>query len=121
MAAQRPISDRLGIKPGSRVLLVSTPPGFSIEPLPSGARIDYAPPADTVLVFVTNRAEFADRVPAAARSLSARGQLWVGYPTHARASISGEALSELGASIGLDSVALFALDDAWSAVQMKRR
>lgn len=118
---ERTVSDKLGIRAGGSVLLVSTPPGFSLGPLPPGARIDYAPPADTVVVFVTSSAEFLDRVPAAVRSLGARGQLWVGYQHTGKSAIARETLRDLGARVGLDSVALFSLDDTWSAVQMKRR
>lgn len=120
MAGPRTVSDKLGIRAGGSILLVSAPPGFSIDPLPPGARIDYAPPADTVLVFAATSAEFLDRVPAAVRSLGARGQLWVGYPANSKTDLTRDTVRDLGASIGLDLVALHSLDDNWSAVRLKR-
>ena len=80
MSSTKPIGEKLGIRSGNRILLVSSPPGFSIDPLPPGASVDYAPPADCVLLFVSTKAEFLDRVPSAANSLSKLGALWVAYP-----------------------------------------
>ena len=119
MASAKRLSEKLGIRPGGRILMVAAPAGFSLEDLPPGATIDYAPPADTMLVFVTSKAEFLDRVPPAARSLSARGALWVGYPKGSKVDVNRDVLRELGATMGLDTIALFAIDDTWTALRFK--
>ena len=120
MSSTKPIGEKLGIRSGNRILLISSPPGFSIDPLPPGASVDYAPPADCVLLFVSTKAEFLDRMPSAANSLSKLGALWVAYPKGSKVELNRDSLRELGAGIGFDTVALFALDDTWTALRFKR-
>ena len=77
-----PLPRKLGIREGSRVLLVGAPSGFSLGPVPSGtsfARSARAP-LDVVLLFTRTLADLRRRFPSAVRALDPAGRLWVAWP-----------------------------------------
>lgn len=121
MASERPLAEKLQIRQDNRILLVASPPGFDIGELPPGAAVDYAPPADLVLVFVSTREEFLDRVPAALPALKPLGLIWVGYPKGRNDGVNRDVLRELSHQLGLETIALVSIDDTWSALRLKRQ
>src|SRR5437867_9237218 len=58
-----PLRRKLGIREGSRVLLVTPPPRFELGPLPAGARLVRGArgPLDVVLLFCTTHRDLRRR------------------------------------------------------------
>jgi len=58
-----PLAAKLGIREGSRVLVVGAPPGFSLRPLPAGVELLTGARADldVAVLFVTREAELRRR------------------------------------------------------------
>ena len=80
-----PLPRKLGIREGSRVLLVGAPSGFSLGPVPSGTSFARSArgPLDVVLLFTTTLADLRRRFPSAVRALDPAGRLWVAWPKKA--------------------------------------
>jgi len=82
-----PLPKKLGMREGSRVLVVNAPDGFdrSLTPMPEGTKMltKISKPLDVGVLFAVERAELVrwfDRMVAA---LDTAGRLWVAWPKKA--------------------------------------
>ena len=125
------VAERLLIKPGMRVLLIS--PGWDasglIGPLPSGATA-VAPGAagpgqvaNVVVLFVRNEAELRAHLADAAAAAGGDGLLWLAYPklsSGIATDLSRDAITPLTDSLaGLTGITLIAVDATWSAMRLR--
>src|SRR4029450_467404 len=100
-----PLARKLGIREGSRVLVVGAPSGFSLRAVPPGAPFASSArgPLDVVLLFPTTLADLRRRFPAAVRALDPAGRLWVAWPKKAAAvetDLTFEVVPRLGQGAG---------------------
>jgi hypothetical protein len=121
-----PLPRKLGIRDGSRVLLVSPPPGFTLLPLPPDAQLLRRPAGalDVVVLFATKRRELERRLTALARSLDPAGRLWVAWPKKAarvETDLTFDAVQEAGLSAGLVDNKSASLDRVFQGVQFVYR
>jgi hypothetical protein len=81
--------------------------------------------AGLVLLFVHGLAELEALLPAAKERLAPGGALWVGYikGTSKRhvAGLHRDTIAAHAQAIGLEPVAMIAIDDDWSALRLKAR
>ena len=101
-----PLPKKLGIREGSRVLLVGAPSGFSLGPVPSGTSFARSArgPLDVVLLFTRRLADLRRRFPTAVRALDEAGRLWVAWPKKAAeivTDLSFEVVQRTGLDAGL--------------------
>src|SRR5438067_926892 len=77
-----PLVQKLGIKPGSRLLVVNEPDGFRdlLVGLPNDVTTDPADEADVIVFFSTAAAEVKEQVPRLKKQLAPGGGLWVAWP-----------------------------------------
>jgi hypothetical protein len=122
-----PLPKKLGLRAGSRVLLVGAPRDFILSPLPPGAvlhrrrvRADY----DIVLLFAADlRGLVAGFTPAATATVI-NGAVWVCWPKRASGvatDLDENAVREHGLSGGLVDVKVAAVDGTWSGLKFVRR
>ena len=82
-----PLPQKLGIKPGHRLLLLGAPDDFlpvDLGPLPDVTVLRRpSPPVDVAVAFAVTRDELVRRFDAARTALAADGGLWVAYPKKA--------------------------------------
>jgi hypothetical protein len=99
-----PLARKLGIREGSRALVVGAPSGFSLGPVPAGASLARSArgPLDVVLVFTTTKADLRRRFPTAVRALDPAGRLWVAWPKKA-AQVGTDLTFEIVQGVGLDA------------------
>jgi hypothetical protein len=99
-----PLTRKLGIREGSRVLVVGAPSGFSLGPVPTGASFARSArgPLDVVLVFTTTLTDLRRRFPNAVRALDPAGRLWVAWPKKA-ALVDTDLTFEIVQRVGLDA------------------
>jgi hypothetical protein len=99
-----PLARKLGIREGSRVLVVGAPSGFSLGALPTGTSFARSArgPLDVVLVFTATLADLRRRFPAAVRALDPAGRLWVAWPKKA-ADVDTDLTFEIVQRVGLDA------------------
>lgn len=125
--AEKSVAEKLQIKQGTRVLLVNAPRDLrdKLGVLPANASLStkVAAPVDMVQFFATSRKEL-DELAKAKGALAPKGILWVMYPKgtskNYKADINRDSIREYAATIGLQAVALVAIDDDWSALRLKR-
>jgi hypothetical protein len=127
MASDKPLAQKLQIKPGQRVRLINAPRGYAgrLSPLPDGAvlvRKDGAS-ADVIQLFVDSRAELEDTLALAKAALSGpQGSLWVTYykgTSKIKTDIHRDSINAYAHTLGLEGVAMVSIDDDWSALRLK--
>ena len=118
-----PLPRKLGIRDGSRVLLVHPPAGFAavLGELPDGARIvDAGEGLDVVVVFVTELADLRGQFADLAASIDPAGGLWVAWPKRASGvatDVDENRVREIGLEAGLVDNKVCAIDGTWSGLR----
>ncbi|MGK5009486.1 DUF3052 family protein [Janthinobacterium sp. MDB2-8] len=91
--------------------------------LPAERRVSEGESADWILLFARSRAELERYLPAAQARLAPGGALWVAYRkggVKAGSDIHRDDLRHFAQTVGLDSVAIIAIDAGWSALRLKQ-
>jgi hypothetical protein len=129
MSVDPAVPQKLGLKPGTRVLLVNAPEGYreallTAEP---GLALEVAGSAqtdrvDAIHLFATNRAELDQLGPLALAAWREGGRLWVSYPkgssgveTDLNRDVDWGPLAEAG----FRPVTQVAIDSVWSALRFR--
>jgi hypothetical protein len=120
-----PLPRKLGIKPGSRVAVVSAPNSFlesTLQPLPDqvGLRSAARGPLDVIVFFTKRRAELERGFAKLASTLDPAGSLWIAWPKRAsgvETDLSEDTLREVGLPHGLVDTKVCAIDDTWSGLR----
>jgi hypothetical protein len=123
-----PLPQKLGIKPGARLALLSAPRGFAavLGALPADVRVvtTLTAAADVVLLFSKSLAALQSGFAAAARHLGERGALWVAWPKKASGvltDLDDDRVRAVGLDAGLVDNKVCAVDAVWSALRFARR
>jgi hypothetical protein len=121
-----PLPKKLGVREGSRVLVVGAPEGFELGTLPSGTELvrSARAPLDVVLLFVTRRAELERRFPKLAGALDPSGRLWVAWPKKAsrvETDLTFEAVQRIGLGAGLVDNKSASIDAVFQGLQFVYR
>jgi hypothetical protein len=121
-----PLPRKLGVREGSRVLLVGAPDGFDLSEMPPGSRIvDRARGTlDVIVFFVRGRAELERRFGGLVRALGAAGRLWVAWPKKAskvETDLTFDAVQRAGLAAGLVDNKSASIDDVHQGVQFVYR
>ena len=124
----RPLVDKLGIAPGTTVVLLGGPPAYAglLGELPEGARIVTRLPATARFIhqFARLRVELDAAIPRAARALADDGMLWVSWPKRASrlpTDITEDVVRAVALPLGLVDVKVCAVDEVWSGLKLVRR
>jgi len=120
-----PLPQKLGIKPGHRLLLLGAPAGFledDLGPVPEGVQVvrRAAPPVDVAVAFAVTTAELARRFDAARAALAADGGLWVAYPKKAAkvpTELDFTSVQTHGLATGLVDNKSCAVTEVWSGLR----
>jgi hypothetical protein len=121
-----PLSKKLGIRDGHRVVLLDAPAGFAstLEPLPSvmlASNIPRAGEVDIVVAFVTKKADLIKRITAAHARLAQNGGLWIAWPKKASkvpTDITEDTIREVALPRGLVDNKVCAVDEVWSGLRL---
>ena len=122
---EKSLAQKLQIKDGHKVLLIGASGDYKASlDLPSGVAVveKSSEPVDVIQVFLTSRKDMESQLPALKKLLKPRGILWASYPkgtSKIKADINRDSIREYVHTIGLETVALVALDDTWSALRLK--
>jgi hypothetical protein len=123
-----PLIKKLGIRTGSRVLLVSEPKGFgrTLGSLPPEAELrrQARAPLDVIVVFATELTELRRRFATLARALDPSGRLWVAWPKKAakvETDLSFEIVQRIGLEEGLVDNKSASIDGVFQGVQFVYR
>jgi hypothetical protein len=117
---------KLGIKPGSRIAIVSAPEGFlesTLQPMPDEVELRSRArgPLDVLLFFTKRRAELERRFDTLANALDPAGALWVAWPKGASGvptDLTENAVRDVALPKGLVDTKVAAIDDVWSGLKL---
>jgi len=118
-----PLPRKLGIKPGSRVLLVSPPDRFELGELPGDVTLHSRPgqePYDVVLAFCPDLAALHRRFVPLADRLTRAGALWIAWPKRSsgvRTDLNENVVRDVGLAAGLVDVKVAAVDAVWGGLK----
>ena len=122
--SEKPVAQKLLIKEGKKVLFVNEPKGYR-DSIGLPKNIDVAKGvqnADIIQVFVDSRKELEEQLPKLKKCLNTNGMLWVTYKkgsSKIKSDVNRDSIYEYGISIGLQGVAMIAVDESWSALRLK--
>ena len=120
--SETPLPRKLGIREGSRVLVLGAPQGFALGRLPTGVELARRArgPIDVVLFFTTRSAELSRRFAGLARALDPAGRLWVAWPKKVAAvdtDLSFESVQRVGLDTGLVDNKSASIDQTYQGLQ----
>jgi len=123
-----PLPRKLGIRAGSRLLVVAPPADFDalLGELPHDVEW-VAPPAaavDVAVLFVLDSASLHGQFTPLAELLQPAGGLWVAWPKRSsgiETDLGEGAVRELGLAAGLVDNKVCAIDATWSGLRFVRR
>jgi hypothetical protein len=119
-----PLIQKIGIKPGHRVLLRNHPASFvkDLGPLPEGAKSSdrLSGKANVVVYFTDKRAALEKDFARLSSTLVPDGMLWIGWPKKASGrptDLTEDVVREIGLERGLVDVKVCAIDETWSGLK----
>ena len=118
-----PLVNKIGIKPGHRLLLVNGPKNFAstLGELPSDNKLVSKDKAfDVAIVFATSAAELDKRLRETKRSMEQNGMVWVGWPkktSGVATDLLENKVRDIGLAAGLVDIKVCAIDDTWSGLK----
>jgi hypothetical protein len=120
----KPLVQKLGIKPGFRILVVGVPVAYGefVGGLPAQVTMVSGPrPAiDMVHVFATEAAALGDQLRRYRDAIAPDGMVWVSWPKKSSGvptDLTDQVVRTTALPLGLVDVKVCALDDIWSALK----
>jgi hypothetical protein len=117
-----PLPKKLGVKDGSRVLLLGAPEGFALDGVDAGRSARGT--ADVIVSFHTERREFERRLPKLRALMDPAAGLWIAWPKKAsklETDLDFAAVQETGLAAGLVDNKSASIDDDWQALRFVYR
>lgn len=120
-----PLAKKLGIRQGNALAVLDEPAGFRecLHPLPDGVRlrksIGLSP--NIVVVFATDRAKLAGRLPRVAEAIFPDGAIWVAWPKRSAkvaTDITEDTVRDVALPLGLVDNKVCAISDIWSGLRV---
>jgi hypothetical protein len=125
--AEKPVLQKLLLKPGMRAAVLNAPPSYAEMlhgQLPSDVSLSAALDGsgfDFIQAFATQREQLLSDGPAWRQALKPNGLLWVSYPkgNAMHTDLNRDVVRTTVQQVGLDTVAQVAIDETWSALRLK--
>jgi hypothetical protein len=117
-----PLVQKIGIKPGYRLVLRNHPPSFlrDLGKLPDGVTSRSSGKANVVVYFTDRRSALEKDFPGLAGNLQPDGMLWIAWPKKASGRVTDlteDVVRETGLGFGLVDVKVCAIDGIWSGLK----
>lgn len=123
----KPLVEKLGVKPGSTLVLLGAPEGAEklLEPLPVGVTLRYRNRGrrEMTIWFVTSRREFERRFGTVAKSV-AEGTLWMAWPKRSsgvETDLTEDVIRDVALAAGMVDTKVCAIDETWSGLRLTLR
>ena len=120
-----PLAKKLGIKEGSRLLLVDAPDQYValLEPLPGGVVFDtqLSEATDIVQIFAVRRDELQQLLASYRAKLKPTGVVWVSWPkksAKAPTDITEDIIRDVALPMGYVDIKVCAVDAVWSGLKL---
>lgn len=127
LMSEKSVAQKLQIREGHKLLIINPPKGYkeSLAKDVSKSVVflkEAKTPANIIQVFVTSNRELGEQLAKLKPLLSPNEILWVTYPKGAskiKADINRDIIREIAPSFGLEAVAIFSVNEDWSALRLK--
>jgi hypothetical protein len=123
-----PLAAKLGIKEGSRVLLIDAPEELArwLPPLPAGVKFAtrISKETDIVHVFSTHKDALATHLAALRGKIRDDAVVWVSWPKQASkmdTDITEDAIRTIALPLGFVDVKVCAVSEVWSGLKLMIR
>jgi Protein of unknown function (DUF3052) len=123
----KPLVEKLGVKPGSTLVLIGAPEGAErlLEPLPLGVTLRHGNRGrrEMTIWFVTAKRELARRFDAVAKAV-AEGTLWMAWPKRSsgvETDLTEDAIRDVALAAGMVDTKVCAIDETWSGLRLTLR
>lgn len=120
-----PLAKKLGIRPGSEVLVVDGPANYRelVKPLPDGVKLvsRIADSTDVVHLFATKKASLAKSLKAFRSKLRTDGAVWVSWPkksSRVATDVTEDTVREVALPLGFVDIKVCAVDETWSGLKL---
>ncbi len=120
-----PLVQKLGYKPGMKVLLLDAPDGYSdwLGELPAGLSFISKRPAaiEAAHLFVTKSVALATALPTIRKGIRPDGFVWVSWPKKAskvETDITENTIRDIALPIGFVDVKVCAVSEVWSGLKL---
>lgn len=124
-ATEKTIAEKMYVHKAASIAVLNAEAGNAtlLAALPPAKIAAAEAPADMVVLFAASQQELETLLPQAKRRMAPKAVLWVAYPkggAKRRSDLHRDTIRTHAITIGLDSVAIVAIDDAWSALRLKQ-
>jgi hypothetical protein len=123
-----PLVQKIGIKPGHRVILRNRPPRFlnDLGPMPDGVKHTekLTGKANVIVCFTDRKADLKKNFGDLAGKLVPEGMLWISWPKKASGvatDLTEDVVRRIGLDCGLVDVKVCAIDNTWSGLKFMIR
>jgi len=119
-----PLAQKLGIKPGTKLLTVAAPGHYDelLAPLPDDVkRVRKLDDADVAHIFVTARARLDQELRAAISRMKQDAAIWISWPkksSKVETDITEDTVREVALPLGLVDIKVCAVDETWSGLKL---
>jgi hypothetical protein len=121
----RLLAEKLGIKPGFRILAIHAPTAYRklLGPLPNNVVVLRRTVAnvDLIHLFVSRRADIEKELPRQRRLMADSAVLWVSWPKKASGvatEVTEDVVREVALPPGLLDTKVCAVDEVWSGLKL---
>jgi hypothetical protein len=125
--SDKTVAQKLLLKPGYRFLLLNAPDGYAQQmgELPSNVVLETTPSgqADVIQCFITSKKQLEETLPGLKAALKPGAILWLTYPkltSQLAADVNRDSINTYAQTLGLQGIAIIAVDDDWSALRVKQ-
>ena len=123
-----PLSQKLGIKPGTIVVAIDPPENYRklLEPIPSGVNFATRPVGKSKFIhlFVTRRSELAKQLSILRHKIAPDAAVWVSWPKKSSGvptDITEDVIRAVALPLGFVDIKVCAVDDTWSGLKLMIR
>ena len=120
-----PLSKKLGIKPGYRVLLARPPENYPelLHTIPAGVTFTHraSPQVDMAHLFLSRQPDLVKRLGQLRTRLRSDTPVWVSWPKKSsgvHSSITEDTVREAALPLGYVDIKVCAVDSVWSALKL---
>jgi hypothetical protein len=123
-----PLAQKLGIKPGARVVVINAPADYQKLLGPSASEVQFTTrvgtDADFIHLFTKRRAELETQLGRFRPKLADTGMLWVSWPKKSAGvatDITEDVIRTVALPLGFVDTKVCAVDETWSGLKLMIR
>lgn len=125
MVSEKPVAQKLLIKPGRKVGLVNAPQDHAelLGELAGGTLVtDESLPLDILVLFANDRADLEQYLPQTRERIAPGGIIWVAYhkgTSKTKTDIHRDSINDYAKTLGMEGIFIISINADWSALRLK--